>query len=393
MIPSGFVEIANVTQSDVGLRVEWTNGGSSFFHYLWLRDCCYCDACGDCYSSLRHYVPDTATLGVRPASISWSANELQVEWCIDQHLSNYTAGWLNENRYDDQSRTARRHSVTYVDASTDPAEIEFDFDTVQGNSNDLLELQTRLITHGIVVIRGGPAQPGGVTSIAGLFGEVADSAYGAVFDLSPGNAIGTAGTTLRAVPPHSDEAFVYSPPGIEALACVQPAEVGGDSVMVDGFGIANRLRQEFPKGFDLLARWNHSFIRLHPGKLDQRANAPVIALDDDGEISGIRLHTRASAPLQLPEYVMADYLEAYHRLCGMMLSPDNQIRLRLESGDAVVFDNHRALHARTAFSDRRRHLQTCAVTREKFHQSFRLLATRLGDSRSANLVLRAGACR
>ena len=64
-----------------------------------------------------------------------------------------------------------------------------------------------------------------------------------------------------------------------------------------------------------------------------------------------------------------------------------------DAGDAIVFDNHRALHARSEFSDRRRYMQICGVTREKFHESFRLLAARLGDIESSNLVLRAGACR
>ena len=90
---------------------------------------------------------------------------------------------------------------------------------------------------------------------------------------------------------------------------------------------------------------------------------------------------------------MPDYLAAYHRLCAMMMAPENQVRLRLDAGDAIVFDNHRALHARSEFSDRRRYMQICGVTREKFHESFRLLAARLGDIESSNLVLRAGACR
>jgi len=77
----------------------------------------------------------------------------------------------------------------------------------------------------------------------------------------------------------------------------------------------------------------------------------------------------------------------------MMMDQSNQIRLRLEAGDAVIFDNHRALHARSAFSDRQRFMQICGVTREKFHEQYRLLATQLGDTKAANMVLRAGVCR
>lgn len=385
--------IATVVQNESSLRVDWAGGDSSIFHYLWLRDCCYCDACGDCYSSLRRYVPNLETIGIRPSSVTWTDDELKVDWTGDQHTSVFTADWLSANRYDDQARANRRCSLTYSDSSTNVADLSFDFQNVKNSAEGQLALQRHLITHGIVILKGGPTEPGSVTSFAELFGDVTQSAYGTVFDLTPGNAIGTAGTTLRAVPPHSDEAFVYSPPGIEVLACVRPADDGGDSIMVDGFSIAEKVRRNYPESFKLLAKWNHYYVRRNPGQRDQRAYAPIIALDDDDEISGVRLHTRASGPLDLPESEMEDYLVAYHRLCAEMMDPVNQVRVRLKAGEAVVFDNHRALHARSEFSDRARFMQICGVTREKFHEQFRLLATQLGDFQAANLVLRAGVCR
>ena len=382
-----------VSEHPRGLQVDWGDGQSSFFHYVWLRDCCYCEACGDCLSSHRRYVPGLGTLDARPDIVSWDENDIRIEWAGEAHQSVYSTAWLSAHRYDDSARAGRRPLRSLWDASTPVSEFSFDFAQVKSDDQLLLALHKRLISHGVVILRGGPSSPGGVLSFAELFGEVETSSYGPVFDLTASNAAGTAGTTLRAVPPHSDEPFVYSPPGIEMLACVRPAETGGDSIMVDGFHIARRLRESLPAGFESLAKWNHAYIRLHPGKLDRRAQMPVIALDDDGEISGIRLHTRSSAPLDLPEHAMEEYLEAWHHLCALMMAPENQLRIALDAGDAIVFDNHRALHARTEFSDRNRFLQLCGVSRERFHEAFRLLATRLGDVDAANQVLRAGACR
>ena len=338
-------------------------------------------------------MPSLETLNDRPRSIAFDDDELRIEWSLEGHQSTYGAEWLYQNRYDDNARKARRFTFTPWCAETNISDISFDFSEVAENEARRLDMYKRLISHGIVVLRDGPAVIEGVLTVAGICGEVSQSAYGAVFDLKPGNEIGTAGTTLMEVPPHSDEAFAYAPPGIEALACIQPAEEGGDSVMVDGFCVAEKLRASHPSAFEMLARWNHHYVRIHPGELDLRAQVPVIAIDDDGQFSGIRLHTRSSAPLDLPADTMVPYLDAYHRLCDLVMLPENQIRLRLGSGDAIIFDNHRALHARTAFSDRRRHMQVCGVPREKFHESFRLLAARLGDDDAANVVLRAGACR
>ncbi|NKB76182.1 MAG: DUF971 domain-containing protein [Gammaproteobacteria bacterium] len=362
-----------ISERSTGFHIDWKNGESSLFHYVWLRDCCYCEDCGDCHSSFRQYVPSMDSLKARPGSFSWNKDELCIEWGNDAHQSVYSVEWLNENRYDDRARSSRRFTYSSWNASTNLPDLSFDFEQVSTNEVSRLELQTRLISHGVVIVRGGTCSVGSVISFAELTGEVEQSAYGAVFDLRPGNAAGTA--------------------GIETLACVQPAESGGDSILVDGFGIAQALREDHPLCFESLATWNHHYVRFHPGKLYQRAHVPIISLDDDGEISGIRLHTRASAPLDLPENVMETYLEAYHRLCTMMLAPENQMRVSLGPGDAIIFDNHRALHARTAFSDQRRFLQICSVSREKFHESFRLLATRLGYFELANKVLRAGSCR
>jgi alpha-ketoglutarate-dependent taurine dioxygenase len=36
-------------------------------------------------------------------------------------------------------------------------------------------------------------------------------------------------------------------------------------------------------------------------------------------------------------------------------------RLKLDDGDAIIFDNHRTLHARTEFADPHRHLLKTAI--------------------------------
>jgi len=49
---------------------------------------------------------------------------------------------------------------------------------------------------------------------------------------------------------------------------------------------------------------------------------------------------------------------------------DNVLRVRLEHGDCVVFDNHRVFHGREAFSGERRLLLT-SVNRQDFHSTLR----------------------
>jgi alpha-ketoglutarate-dependent taurine dioxygenase len=75
-----------------------------------------------------------------------------------------------------------------------------------------------------------------------------------------------------------------------------------------------------------------------------------------------------------------------------MTAPENQLQFQLQAGEAIIFDNHRVMHARTEFQDQERFLQICNVARETFHERLRLLAAKLDFNDEANAVLTAGVC-
>ena len=74
--------------------------------------------------------------------------------------------------------------------------------------------------------------------MAGLIGQLAAAAYNPVFELKPQKTAHTLGNSTQVVPPHTDESYLHTPTGILVLYCIQPASDGGESVMVDGFKIA-----------------------------------------------------------------------------------------------------------------------------------------------------------
>ncbi|MFT5506434.1 MAG: gamma-butyrobetaine dioxygenase [Gammaproteobacteria bacterium] len=383
--------IVKVDQEVEGFRISWSNDEHSFFHFIWLRDGCYCETCGDTYSSKRYVVPHQFDLDDYPGEWQISSDgALTIVWESDKHRSVYRAGWLFDNRYDDAARERRFHLPILWDCSINSGLPESEFPIVQSSETALLDLYQKLLDYGFVVIRNGPAEKGGVEQVARLIGEMNESAYTQIFDLSPSSSVKTMGNTQQTVPPHTDEAFRYSPPGINILACIHPAETGGDSVLVDGFSIAGQLRSEDMQAFDLLCQYEQSFHRIHSGALDQRARQRMIALDDRDEIVGVRVHTRAAGPLCLPSDLIRPYYAAHQAFCQRMMNSDNQARFRLESGDSVLFDNHRVLHSRNHFSDPTRFLQICNVSREEFHEQYRLLATRLGLHEAANRILPSG---
>ena len=101
-----------------------------------------------------------------------------------------------------------------------------------------------------------------------------------------------------------------------------------------------------------------------------------VELDDDGEVTAVRINERTMAPLDVPH----DRVEAVYRALQLLLAlvyhPDASIRFRLDAGDAVVFDNHRVLDARTG-SNGERHIRQCHVDREEVYSRLRALEHRL----------------
>lgn len=389
-IPTGELHLTHLQQEEDGLTLRWSDGHQSFFHAIWLRDCCYCASCGDSYSSKRFIVPSEIPADLRIDSAQIDAQgHLSIDW-QPVHASRYDALWLRQNAYDDASRQARFQRPVLWRCELVEAIPSSDFTAAEANDRQRLELYRKLRDFGLVRVTGGAAEPGAVEAVAKLIGGLGESAYTPIFDLSPSSSVNTMGNTFKAVPPHTDEAFRYAPPGINILGCVRAAEVGGESILVDGFAVADDLRQQEPRAFELLCRYAQSFNRIHPGKLDQRSRQRMIALDDRGEVIGIRVHTRAAGPLDLPRDLIEPYYRAHQAFCARMMAPEFQLRFQLGAGESIMFDNHRVLHARAQFSDPNRFLQICNVGRETFHERLRLLAAKLGYTDEASQVLPAG---
>lgn len=385
-------DLASAEKQGKGLRLTWADGSDAYFHNTWLRHCCFCEICGDCYSSKRFLIPSDIPLGISPSSVAVTHDgDLSIIWANDGHQSVYQADWLQAHRYDDESRKQRRHQPTLWRSDIEDRLPIVGYNDVKQSDETRMDLYRSLRDNGFCVVKNGLSEPGSITKVADFVGGMGVGAYGEIFDLSPSSAIRTMGNTTRTVPPHTDEPFQLMPPGILILSCIQAANDGGDTVLVDGFNLAETMRAENPELFDLLATTDHYFVRRHPGKLDQRVHAPVFALDDTGNLAGVRIHTRSSGPLDVASDKMQAYFEAYHHLSRLMMDPVHQLRLKLQPGESVLLDNHRVLHSRTHFTDTNRFLQLCNVPRGRFQEQLRLLADKLGHGEEARMILSAGA--
>jgi len=101
------------------------------------------------------------------------------------------------------------------------------------------------------------------------------------------------------------------------------------------------------------------------GQAELASDFPVVTLDRDGSPTALHLNNRSKGvPVGEPEDVR-DWYDAYFALLALVDDPGQQIVLRLEPGDLVLFDNERILHGRSGFSGGgARHLQGCYADRD-----------------------------
>ena len=203
--------------------------------------------------------------------------------------------------------------------------------------------------YGAGMLRGVPAEDGMVTAVAETFGYVRETNYGRIFDVRVVADPTNLAFTSRAIAPHTDNPYRDPVPTLQLLHCLRDADLGGDTVLVDGFAAAAALRAADPVSFGVLTQTPVPFSYVDK-ETSLTACQPLIALSPRGRIAGVRLNNRSMQPVRLPFDQAEAMYAAYRAWAEMVARPEFALRLRLAPGDCLVFDNTRIMHARTAFS-------------------------------------------
>ena len=213
--------------------------------------------------------------------------------------------------------------------------------------------------YGAGLLHGVPPSAGMVTAVAETFGYVRETNYGRIFDVRVVADPANLAFTSRAIAPHTDNPYRDPVPTLQLLHCLRDADLGGDTVLVDGFAAAAALRAADPESFGVLTGTPVPFGYIDK-ETELTARQPLISLSPRGRIAGIRYNDRSMLPLRLPPAEAEAAYAAILVWARLLARPEFLLRLRLSPGDCLIFDNTRVLHARTAFAATgERHLQGC----------------------------------
>ncbi len=344
---------------------------------FWLRDICPSlpsKQSGMRTSSVAGLPPD---LAARAADLDGS--HLVVDWS-DGHRSTFAMADLVGLATAGQGRRPDWGQVRHFDATHRPA--PFSIKRLTAGSlahHDLLETVN---VDGMALINDLADDDDATETLAALFGHVRDTDFGRVFNIVTEPDAWTLSQSSQGQDPHSDDPYRYTPSGITILHCRRAATGGGDSLLVDGFKVAADIRRSDPAAFELLSTVSIPYVRHRREAVDQGedvhmiAYAPVISVNDGGEVTGIRFHERSTGVFDLDPDIVDRYYLAFRAFAAGVRSPANQLVHRLTDGQAIVVDNQRVLHGRTDFGadvGGRRHLRLCSIDRDQVHSRLRRL--------------------
>jgi gamma-butyrobetaine dioxygenase len=367
-------EVDRAVNAERWVDVGWADGSSARFHHIWLRDNCACDECVHPITKEQTYELVSAPVEnpARSATVA-GEGELDVVWSVDGHRSRYHPGWLRAHRYDGAPAHADDERIVW-DAATPGVPPTFDGPGVLADDDTLLEWLVALHAFGVSKLRGVPPSPDMVGQVAARVGIVRETNFGVLWDVRSEPAPITNANTPLSLPPHVDLATREYQPGLQFLHCIENSAAGGQGVYLDGFRVAEILRDEHPDDYAVLTsvpwQWaNRSKVS------DYRWTSTPIVADQSGRVVEVRIGNWLRAPLAAPfEAVEAAYA-AYRRLFVLTYRNDLAVRVSFAPGDLLAFDNRRILHGRDAYGagDGGRWLRGCYSERDELESRIRIL--------------------
>ncbi|MBI3761661.1 MAG: TauD/TfdA family dioxygenase, partial [Chloroflexi bacterium] len=329
------------------LLIEWADGRHSLFHSIWLRDNC---PCPECRHASGQRIIDSVSIpaDISPASVKLGDDGfVEIVWSNGGHASRYDPNWLRAHDYSADGRTRRRPKLW--GAEMQRALPEARHADVAANDVALRDWLSAIDDYGFAILRGVPVEPGEVTRVVGLFGFVRETNYGPLFDVKSVVNPNNLAYTGLALGGHTDNPYRDPVPTVQLLHCLQSSASGGENTLVDGFRVAEALREKDRGKFDLLSRLP---VRFHfqDKDADLTAEACLITLNARGEVIEVRFNSRSLAPPDFAPDPIEPYYNAMRTFVKMLEGAEFQVRFKLEPGDLFVVDNRRVLHGRTGFS-------------------------------------------
>jgi len=350
------------------LHVYFNNEREEIYPNIWLRDHARDEENWDKRSNQRKTF--TATLDfklkIKSAEILDNGKCIKIIWPDLEKPVTYSHEFLFNNSLNNKSKI---NSLKLWKENDLDDQIYIDFDTVQSNEGYKKFLKN-LYQYGFSVVQNCKTEMSSVENIVNKIGYVRNSIFGGLWSFESNEDKADSAYTQEELRPHTDATYSNDAPGLQLLLCCEYKAKGGDSIMVDGFKIAEIIKKDNKELFDILSTINVKGSYIGDGVFLE-AERPIFNLNSKKELFQVSFNNYDRAPFRFEKDLTIKFYEAIRTFDLMANSKEYQWRHILKQGELLIFNNWRVLHGRGSF-DGTRKISGCYINKEDFDSSCKM---------------------
>ncbi|KAH9846230.1 mitochondrial protein [Lenzites betulinus] len=366
-VNSASLGVSAVTQAPPTSRIDdrnvvlgWDATTFSRYHHIWLRDHCRCPHCFHPITKQRLVNTFEIPTDIKPTSVQSRPEGLEVQWPSSQpHTSLYPWSWLRHNSYDPpMARPPATEKILWGSKILqDPPTVTY-AEAMAEDSRGLFKWLSNVDKFGFCFVSGVPATPEATEELSRRIAFIRETQYGTFWDFTSDLAKGDTAYTTLALGAHTDTTYFTDPCGLQLFHLLEHSGgTGGATLLVDGFYVASILKELHPEAYELLSTVpvpTHAAGEPDALFTPSTRDTPVLKHEEDALVQ-VRWNNDDRSVLRdlRPDQVEAWY-DAIRVWYKLLTSPDSEYWVQLSPGTAVLVDNHRVLHGRSAFTGKRR---------------------------------------
>ena len=228
---------------------------------------------------------------------------------------------------------------------------EVHYEEFMQSDEPLKDLLVNLYRYGFGIVQGAPATIQGTTQVAERVSFLQETFFGKDWSFSADLKFGDTAYTNIALGPHHDSTYFSQPTGIQVFHVLEHDGKGGETLLVDGFYIAEKLRKEHPDVFKILKETKIPHEYKDSGHHHYSLDTIIKTHPVTDELIWMRYNRYDRGPLDTVPYdKIPDIYNAFRVLTNEIEAPGMLHWVKLRPGMVLFVDNWRAMHGRSAYT-------------------------------------------